>query len=71
MIEGAIVCREHDDSKNRNCQKSAGARDRVVDARGNADAIFGTEFMTAVVSGATVMAMPRPSTTIAGKKVFQ
>ena len=30
-----------------------------------------TEFITVVVSGATLMAMPTPSTSTAGKKVLQ
>src|SRR5947207_12987757 len=30
-----------------------------------------TEFITVVVNGATLIAMPRPSTTTAGKKVVQ
>jgi hypothetical protein len=33
--------------------------------------LSGTEFITVVVSGATQIAMPRPSTTTAGKKVVQ
>ena len=31
----------------------------------------GTEFITVVVSGATLIAIPTPNTTIAGKKVVQ
>ena len=61
----------HHDAEQRDREQRRGARDRVVDAGGDAGQSAATAFITVVVSGATVIVMPRPSTTTAGKNVVQ
>ena len=62
---------EDDDSQDRHRQEPGGPRRGVVDARCDPARATSTDPITAVVSGATLIAIPTPSTTTAGKKVVQ
>ena len=59
----------HDhDTQNRDTQKSGDAGDGVVDTGGYAGTLLRTAFITVVVSGATLTAMPNPEHDHGGEK---
>ena len=61
---------DHGDAKDGDAEHSGDAGDGVVDAGIGSCSMWSspTEFMTSVVSGATVTAMPNPRIAMSGKK---
>jgi hypothetical protein len=70
-IQPAVEDAHHEQAERGDREQPGRARDGVADPEATPAWRVSTAFITVVVSGATLIAMPSPSTTMAGKKVRQ